>query len=323
LKSRGLWDRIDEVVWADEADSSSPGMRLAARFGVSLAPFFIASDENDHQTIYDSVLRLINERLTPSKSSRSSANSESSNDIGMDIEVQAQALVDRHPSEVLRFGLERWGASLGIAFSGAEDVVLVHMARESGLPFAVFCLDTGRLHPETYRFIDTVRRRYQIEIDMVSPEAEPLQAFVKRKGLFSFYQDGHEECCSIRKVEPLRRTLRKLAAWATGQRRDQSPATRSAIAAVERDRTFVGKGDGPLVKLNPLAMWTSAQVWQYIRENEIPFNSLHERGFVSIGCEPCTRAILPGEHERAGRWWWEESTKRECGLHIGNVAPPT
>ena len=104
---------------------------------------------------------------------------------------------------------------------------------------------------------------------------------------------------------------------ATGQRRDQSPATRSSVAVVERDRSFSG-AHGPLVKLNPLAAWTSAQTWQYIRENDVPFNTLHERGFVSIGCEPCTRATLPGEHERAGRWWWEEATKRECGLHEGN-----
>jgi phosphoadenosine phosphosulfate reductase len=179
------------------------------------------------------------------------------------------------------------------------------------------------LHPETYRFIDAVRKRYKIEIDLMSPEAAPLQALVKAKGLFSFYDDGHEECCGVRKVEPLRRKLATLRAWATGQRRDQSPATRGDIAVVERDKTFPGLGGaGTLIKLNPLARWSSADTWGFIRENGIPHNSLHERGFVSIGCEPCTRAVLPGEHERAGRWWWEESTKRECGLHIGNVAPP-
>jgi phosphoadenosine phosphosulfate reductase len=119
----------------------------------------------------------------------------------------------------------------------------------------------------------------------------------------------------------LKRALSGFAAWVTGQRRDQSPATRSAIAAVERDAAFGGAGGvSTLIKLNPLAAWTSADTWSYIRENSIPYNPLHERGFVSIGCEPCTRAILPGEHERAGRWWWEESTKRECGLHIGNLA---
>ena len=206
--------------------------------------------------------------------------------------------------------------SLGIAFSGAEDVAVVHMASETGLPFSVFCLDTGRLHPETYRFIDAVRRRYGVEIDLMAPEAPKLEAFVKRKGLFSFYEDGHGECCEVRKVEPLRRVLGTLRAWATGQRRDQSPSTRSAIAVVERDRTFSGLSGEPLVKLNPLAGWTSGQVWQYIRENGVPFNALHERGFISIGCEPCTRPTLPGEHERAGRWWWEDATKRECGLHM-------
>src|SRR5215472_16422114 len=259
LKSRGLWDRIDEVVWADETDPSSPGMRLGAQLGVNLAPFFVARDDRDRQTVYESVLKLVNEQLTEPKPS--SSDTPSTDDF--DIVAEAQALAERHPSEVLRFGLERWGASLGIAFSGAEDVVLVHMASETGLPFTVFCLDTGRLHPETYRFIDAVRRRYRIEIMMMSPEAEPLQAFVKQKGLFSFYEDGHEECCSIRKVEPLRRMLLTLRAWATGQRRDQSPATRSAIAVLERDRTFEGLQGKTLVKMNPLAAWTSAQVWQY------------------------------------------------------------
>jgi phosphoadenosine phosphosulfate reductase len=189
------------------------------------------------------------------------------------------------------------------------------MARESGLPFSVFCLDTGRLHPETYRFIEEVRKRYKVDVAMMSPDAPSLQTFVRQKGLFSFYEDGHEECCGIRKVEPLKRALSGLSAWATGQRRDQSPATRSAIAVVERDRSFSGVS-GPLVKLNPLAAWSSAQVWQYIREERVPYNSLHTKGFISIGCEPCTRPPLPGEHERAGRWWWEDSTKRECGLHL-------
>jgi phosphoadenosine phosphosulfate reductase len=319
LKSRGLWDRIDEVLWADENDAASPGAQLAARFGVELAPFFVVRDEDDRPTVYSSVLKLIQERLAPSAPpAAQTATPAAPMPSAADVENAARDLADRHPSEILRWGLERFGSSLGIAFSGAEDVVLVHMASELGLPFAVFCLDTGRLHPETYRFVDAVRKRYGVDIALMSPDAAALQSFVKRKGLFSFYDDGHEECCGIRKVEPLRRALGGFRAWATGQRRDQSPATRAAIAVVERDRTFSGAA-GPLVKLNPLAGWTSAQTWAYIRENGVPFNSLHERGFISIGCEPCTRATLPGEHERAGRWWWEETTKRECGLHIGNV----
>jgi phosphoadenosine phosphosulfate reductase len=314
LKNRGLWDRIDDVVLADEADPASPGMRLAARLGVTLAPFFVVRDDSGSEVVYESVLKLIGDRLKSASQAPQAAGE-------VDVEAAASRLADSHPSEILRWGLERFGASLGIAFSGAEDVVLVHMASELGLPFSVFCLDTGRLHPETYRFLDAVRKRYGVEIALMSPEAAALEAFVKRKGLFSFYDDGHEECCSVRKVAPLRRALAGLRGWATGQRRDQSPATRSDILVVERDRTFSGI-DGPLVKLNPLARWTSAQSWAFIREENVPYNPLHERGFVSIGCEPCTRAVLPGEHERAGRWWWEESTKRECGLHIGNVATP-
>jgi phosphoadenosine phosphosulfate reductase len=335
LKARGLWSLIDEVVWADENDPSSPGMRLGARLGVGLAPFFVVREggANDAgtETVYESVLQFVKERLEGARGAGHAAAAGSAGAVAgdagppetVDVEGAARELADQPPSAILRWGLERWGGALGIAFSGAEDVVLVHMASELGLPFSVFCLDTGRLHPETYRFIDAVRKRYKIEIHLMSPEAAPLQALVKTKGLFSFYDDGHEECCGVRKVEPLRRKLATLRAWATGQRRDQSPATRGDIAVVERDKTFPGLGgSGTLIKLNPLARWSSADTWGFIRENGIPHNSLHERGFVSIGCEPCTRAVLPGEHERAGRWWWEESTKRECGLHIGNVAPP-
>jgi phosphoadenosine phosphosulfate reductase len=318
LRNRGLFDRIDEVVWADEGDPASPGMQLGAKFGVANAPFFLVRDDSGATTVYESVLKLVNERLTARPSTEPAEVSSG------DVEAAARDLAGSHPSEILRWGLERWGASLGISFSGAEDVVLIHMASEIGRPFSVFSLDTGRLHPETYRFIDAVRKRYGIEIALTAPDRTELEPFVKQKGLFSFYDDGHEECCGIRKVQPLRRMLGTLSAWATGQRRDQSPATRSAIAVIERDRTFSG-ARGALVKLNPLAAWTSAQTWQYIREQGVPFNSLHERGFVSIGCEPCTRAVLPGEHERAGRWWWEEATKRECGLHVAktNTEPST
>lgn len=316
LKNRGLWNRIDEVVWADENDANSPGAKLGARHGVSVAPFFIVRDEDGTETVYESALRFIKDRLSeapPTIQSRA---------IGeIDVEAVQRELQERHPSDILKWALEHYGILCGIAFSGAEDVVLIHMASALGLPFSVFTLDTGRLHPETYRFIEQVRKHYGIEISVMSPDAGSLEAFVKRKGLFSFYEDGHEECCGIRKVEPLKRALVKLSAWVTGQRRDQSPATRSAIPVVERDRTFSGIAGG-LVKFNPLAAWSSKQVWEFIREERVPFNALHERGFVSIGCEPCTRAIQPGEHERAGRFWWEEATKRECGLHIANVEPP-
>jgi len=317
LRSRGLWDRIDEVQWAEEGDPASPGARLAAQLGVDAAPFFVVRDGPSGMAVVDSVLKLVREHLSASPGHVDPSASLSEEDI----ERLSVELADRPPADVLRWGIERWGRSLGIAFSGSEDVVLVHMASVIGLPFSVFCLDTGRLHPETYRFVEAVRKHYKIEITIMTAEAPELQTFVKRKGLFSFYEDGHEECCGIRKVEPLRRMLGTLDAWATGQRRDQSPATRASIPVIQRDRSATGRS-GTLVKLNPLARWTSAQTWHYIRENGVPHNALHERGFVSIGCEPCTRPTLPGEHERAGRWWWEDTTRRECGLHASTDLHP-
>lgn len=316
LKNRGLWDRVDEVIWAVENDPNSAGMKLGERYGVDTAPFFIVTGDDGKETVYRSALQFVRDLTASAARPADSASG------AMDIEVVGQELARKHPRDILRYGLERFGADCALAFSGAEDVALIHMAIDIGLPFSVFTLDTGRLHAETYRFIDKVRSHYGIEIEVMSPDAVLLQELVRKKGLFSFYEDGHGECCGIRKVEPLRRALKRFRAWVTGQRQDQSPATRADIPVVERDSTFSGR-DGDLVKLNPLAHWTSGQVWAFIRENGVPFNSLHERGFVSIGCEPCTRAILPGEHERAGRWWWEEETKRECGLHLGNLDRPS
>ncbi|MAW28251.1 MAG: phosphoadenylyl-sulfate reductase [Gammaproteobacteria bacterium] len=206
---------------------------------------------------------------------------------------------------------------VSISFSGAEDVVLIDMACNVLDDVQVFTLDTGRLHPETYRFIEKVRDHYGIDIDVLSPDGPALARFVREKGLFSFYQDGHEECCGVRKIEPLRAHLQTVDAWITGQRQDQSP-TRADVPQSQTDTAF-GADHHPVTKYNPLANWSSAQVWDYIRENDVPYNELHDRGFQSIGCEPCTRPIGPNMHERAGRWWWEEATQRECGLHIINV----
>jgi len=231
----------------------------------------------------------------------------------------ASELATREPPDIVAFALREYSPDLGVSFSGAEDVVLIDMAARAGLPFRVLSLDTGRLHPETYQFIERVRTHYGLPIETFSPQADAVQALVRDKGLFSFYVDGHKECCGIRKVEPLIRALSPLRAWMTGQRRDQSPGTRADIPVIQFDRTF-GTPDRPLIKFNPLSFWTSAQVWAYIREHEVPYNALHDRGFISIGCEPCTRPINPGQHERAGRWWWEEETKRECGLHVGPAA---
>ncbi len=234
------------------------------------------------------------------------------------LESVAKDYDQKDPADIIRLAIEEYSPSLAISFSGAEDVVLVDMACKIGGDFRVFSLDTGRLHPETYELLDRVRERYEIDLEVFFPEPGAVEDLVKAKGLYSFRKDGHKECCGVRKVEPLTRALKPLDGWVTGQRKDQSPGTRASVPVVQNDGMF-GSPDSPLVKFNPLANWTSQQVWDYIRQNDVPYNSLHDRGFVSIGCEPCTRPVGPGEHERAGRWWWEEATQKECGLHASNL----
>ncbi|MGB8218199.1 MAG: phosphoadenylyl-sulfate reductase [Candidatus Methanoperedens sp.] len=233
----------------------------------------------------------------------------------LDIENLAKEYENKSPQEILELALGKF-KNIAISFSGAEDVVLIDMAKKTGKSFRVFTLDTGRLHPETYQFIEEVRNKYNINIEVFFANRDATEKLVKEKGLFSFYKDGHKECCDVRKVDPLKRALNTVDAWITGQRKDQSPGTRANVPVIQKDLTF---GTGKLIKFNPLANWTSKQVWDYIRENDVPYNKLHEKGFVSIGCEPCTKPVLPGQHEREGRWWWEDATKKECGLHAGNV----
>lgn len=227
-------------------------------------------------------------------------------------------LESEHPREVLEWALNEF-SSIAISFSGAEDVVLIDMAVAYKSDVNVFSLDTGRLHPETYTLLETVRNHYGINLELLVPDTLRLEALVREKGLFSFHRDGHNECCGIRKVEPLRRKLTTLDAWITGQRRDQSVGTRHHLPVVQRDAAF-STPDRGLIKVNPLAAWSSTEVWQYIRKHDVPYNPLHQRGYISIGCEPCTRAVLPNQHEREGRWWWEDATEKECGLHAINVS---
>lgn len=233
------------------------------------------------------------------------------NSIDLDTKLQQES-----PQRIIKYALNQFD-NIAISFSGAEDVALIEMARNYRPDVQVFCLDTGRLHPETYRFIEKIRKHYGIKIDVLSPDAESVRLLVQEKGLFSFYEDGHKECCGIRKIEPLRKKLSTLDAWITGQRKDQSP-TRAEIPIIQDDKLFARQG-AQLTKFNPLSNWSSQDVWDYIRLCETPYNELHERGYVSIGCEPCTRPIAPSQHEREGRWWWEEATKKECGLHAANV----
>ena len=230
----------------------------------------------------------------------------------LDIASLNADLSSQSPQKILAIALSQFD-NIAISFSGAEDVVLIDMAHKINKDIKVFSLDTGRLHAETYQFIERVRKHYGITIEAMYPDATQLENLVTAKGLFSFYEDGHQECCGIRKVAPLRRKLSTLDAWITGQRKDQSP-TRANVPVVQVDNAF-SSDDRQLIKFNPLANWTSADVWMYIRSYEVPHNPLHERGFISIGCEPCTRPTLPQQHEREGRWWWEDATKKECGLH--------
>ncbi len=316
LKRRGLWERIDEVVWADENDAESAGMKLAQARNVTLAPFFIVKDGSTEQ-VYTSALGFIKERLSDGQATATATAAAAPAPLGALDEAAAQALgaelAGKSPSEAMKRILSQYGARAAISFSGAEDVMLIDLAAKSGHPFSVFSLDTGRLHADTYRFIERVRKHYGIEISITAPDTVAVEDLVRQKGLFSFYDDGHSECCGIRKVGPLRRVLTRYAAWITGQRRDQSP-TRADVPLVQLD-TNQG-ADGRILKLNPLAEQSLADVWTYLRDEQVPYNPLHDQGFVSIGCEPCTRPPRPGEHERAGRWWWEDSTKRECGLHL-------
>jgi len=233
------------------------------------------------------------------------------------ISILQEQLQGQNPRKIFKAAFEKFD-NIAIAFSGAEDVVLIDLAINIRKDIQVFSLDTGRLHPETYGFIEKVRNHYQIEIELLTPDRNILDDFVKAKGLFSFYQDGHQECCKMRKVEPLARKLATIDAWITGQRKDQSLDTRQNLSELEIDSSF-SSDDHCLVKFNPLLNWNSAQVWDYIEAYQVPYNELHQHGYISIGCAPCTRPVLPNQHERAGRWWWESDNNKECGLHAGNL----
>jgi len=216
------------------------------------------------------------------------------------------------PQDILRLGTAAAGGPVKLACSfSVEDVVVIDMAKEAGLDIGIFALDTGRLNEETYEVADAIAERYRIKIDWFFPRHEAVEALEREKGLFSFRESlaNRHECCHIRKVEPLGRALRELAGWITGLRREQS-VTRSGLAPIEPD-----EANGGILKINPLLEWTEAQVWEYADARRIPVNRLHKQGYPSIGCAPCTRPVAPGEHPRAGRWWWENPEHKECGLH--------
>jgi phosphoadenosine phosphosulfate reductase len=230
----------------------------------------------------------------------------------VDIATAARELQNQSAADVLRWGLGRFGRQLAIASSfSIEDNVVIDLAHKIDPKVRVFALDTGRLPEETYQTADRVRDKYNIEIEWLFPDRIEVEALLRKKGLYSFMEslDNRHECCGIRKVEPLGRILAGLDAWVTGLRRDQS-VTRADTGVLEFDQ-----GHGGMAKLNPIIGWSDAELWAYADAQRVPIHPLHKKGFPSIGCEPCTRAIKPGEHPRAGRWWWENPESKECGLH--------
>ena len=225
----------------------------------------------------------------------------------------ANELESKPAREILKWGFKKYKDKMVLGSSfGAEDVVLIDMMCNINRNLTrVFTLDTGRLNQETYDLIDKIRKKYDIKVDVYFPNASDVEKMVAIKGMNLMYEsvENRKLCCNLRKVEPLKRALKQFDCWITGLRREQS-TTRNKILKIEVDTL-----NSNIIKLNPLANWTNDEIWKYIRENKVPYNELHDRGYPSIGCEPCTRAIKEGEDPRAGRWWWENDTHKECGLH--------
>jgi thioredoxin-dependent adenylylsulfate APS reductase len=214
--------------------------------------------------------------------------------------------------EILEWALDRFHPRLAISAAGGVDgMALIDMAWRIQPAVRVFTLDTGRLPPETYELFEEVRERYGINVEFEFPDRDEVERMVFISGPNLMYRgvDQRIRCCEVRKVEPLKRKLATLDAWISGLRRDQWK-TRTRVAKVELDRDH-----GGVVKVNPLADWSADEVWRYVREHDVPYHPLFDQGYSSIGCAPCTRAVSPGEDERAGRWWWEQDTDKECGIH--------
>jgi phosphoadenosine phosphosulfate reductase len=214
--------------------------------------------------------------------------------------------------ELLRWALDRFHPRIAFASSfGVEDVAVIHMLVRIRPDARIFTLDTGRLPEQTHDVLERIRAAYGVHVEVHLPDREVVERLVRGKGPFSFRRSvaDRKECCSVRKVGPLGRALEGLDAWITGLRRDQA-ATRAAAGKVERDPLHPR-----LLKVNPIADWTEAQVWDYVRRHGVPYNALHDRGYPSIGCAPCTRPVPPGADPRSGRWWWEPADQKECGLH--------
>lgn len=228
-----------------------------------------------------------------------------------EIQVLNNQFVGKSPQFVLQHFIQLFGNKIALSSSlSIEDQVLTDMILKINNQSRIFTLDTGRLFPETYQLIDKTNLHYNIKLEIFCPQTEQLQDFVRTYGINPFYEsiEKRHHCCQVRKLEPLARAFDTLDAWICGLRKDQS-ITRQNMQLIEWDKIH------NKLKINPLINWSECQVWEYIKENVVPYNKLHDNGYPSIGCEPCTRAVKSGEDIRSGRWWWEDPNHRECGLH--------
>ena len=228
-------------------------------------------------------------------------------------EIEAGKLESQSAEEIVRWALTTFGSKVALASSfSAEDVAIIDLMVQVNPKARVFTLDTGRLNQETYDVMDKIRDTYHVSIEVMCPKAEATEQMVREKGLNLFYHsiENRKLCCGIRKVEPLNRALATVDAWITGLRRDQV-VTRARV-----NKVAIDVDHGGIAKINPLADWTWEQTMDYVKKHHVPYNVLHNQGYPSIGCAPCTRAIKPGEDFRAGRWWWERPEQKECGLHV-------
>ena len=219
------------------------------------------------------------------------------------------------PQEVLKWSLDNLHPKIAMASSfGAEDVVVIDMMMKINPKSRIFTLDTGRLNQETYDVMDEIRKKYNMNIEVMFPDQNETEQMVRVNGMNLFYDSigNRKLCCGIRKVHPLNRMLATLDGWITGLRADQTEVR------LKSNRIEIDEQHNGIIKINPIIEWTWEQTWDYIKKNNIPYNKLHDKGFPSIGCEPCTRAIKPGEPLRAGRWWWESDSQKECGLHANH-----
>ena len=302
---------IDAILYADMKAPDSEGSRVAMEHNIDIAPFFVVENDGD-VTIYKSYMQFKRDVLKKMAGVALQAKPARSGGGSLDIEKLNKDFESKTPQELLEWALKEFHPSIALAWSGAEDVAVVDMMVKINPDARIFTLDTGRLNPETYELIDRVRERYGIDVEVMFPDSTEIEGMVKSKGMNLFYEsvENRKLCCNIRKVQPLKRALSGLDAWVTGLRRDQG-VTRTVLPKIEIDETF-----GGIIKVNPLAGWSNEDVWDYIKKNDVPYNELHDKGYPSIGCAPCTRVVEGAEDIRSGRWWWESPENRECGLHV-------